>query len=262
MSVSRPDFMLGHMPVGKRPNVRNELKRIRINPLLPLLEKLGYDGVHFTSDDLNRYVEAYQYYYLSMDRYLTEMSVAASYRRQVKDMRRSGPYSNTQRSIADEYKKINRFLEYDMANCLIHARILMDRVAGVAGRFIKCNPHPSFMSFNEHRKFFAKLKEPFHEHEEYAAYIRENTAWFEMPLKTVRDQFVVHSAPKHIHIMAYPSAGYELEYLVMLPNAPAGEKPFSQTKVISVNAIRLSLEIQEFLEWFNDYGIKVRTKIP
>jgi len=260
MPANRPDFMLGHEPVGKRPNIRKELGRIRKDPLKPLLKKLGYDGHHITSDDLNRYVEAYLYYYLSMDRFLTSMSIAARHRRQVKDVVRGGPYTESQRFLANQFKKINRFLEFDLANCLIHSRILLDRVAGVAARIIKCNPHPSFMSFSDHKKFFTKLTVPFGEHEEYANYIRNNTGWFEMPLKTVRDQFIVHSAPKHMHFMAYPDGGYEIEYLVMRPDAPAGEKPFSKTKVITVNPLRLSFEIEGFLEWFNDYGMKALVK--
>jgi hypothetical protein len=77
-----------------------------------------------------------------------------------------------------------------------------------------------------------------------------------MPIKAVRDKFAIHSAPKHMRFLGYPSDGYELDLNIMLPDAPDGEKPFfSKVKMIRINVLRMSYDIETFLKWFNDYGL-------
>ena len=191
------DFIFGHKPLGCRPNIREETNRIRRDPLLPLLEALGYDGIHVISDDMTRYVESYRFYSLSMERYLREMSIAARYSRGPVWVRKSGgtkKYSSAQRKLADEYDSIWKFLEFDITNCVIHTRILLDRVVSIARLFLTADSQPSYTTFSNHKKFFIKLKEPFGKHEAYAKYIREETDWFEMPIKYIRDKFLIHSA--------------------------------------------------------------------
>ena len=252
------DFLLGHEPLNRRPNVREETKRIRRDPLQPLLAALGYDRTRVVSDNMTRYIEAYGFYYLSMERYLREMSVAARYSRGPRWVLKSGgtqKYTLAERKLADEYNLIAKFLELDITNCVIHTRILLDRVISIARHFLPSNQQPSYTSFNNHKKFFLKLTEPFGQHEEYANYIREETDWFEMPIKAVRDKFVMHSAPKHMRFLGFPSGGYELDLSILLPDALDGEKLFSKVKVIRINALRMSYDIETFLTWFNDYGL-------
>jgi len=252
------DFLLGHKPLGRRPNIREEIKRIRRDPLLPLLEELGYDGIHVVSDDMTRYVESYWFYVLSMERYLREMSVAARYSRGPRWVRKSGgteKYTPAQRKLADEYNQIGKFLELDITNCVIHTRILLDRVVSITRRFLTADRQPSYTSFSNHKKFFLKLTEPFGQHEAYAKYIREETDWFEMPIKAVRDKFIIHSAPKHLRFLGYPSGGYELDLNITLPDAPEGNKTFSKVKMIRINALRMSYDVETFLNWLNNYGL-------
>jgi hypothetical protein len=86
--------------------------------------------------------------------------------------------------------------------------------------------------------------------------VRENTDWFDVPIKLVRDKFVVHSSPKHMRFLGYPNGGFELGLTIILPDADATDKPLSKVKWIRVNALRMSYDISKFLEWFNDYGIR------
>src|SRR5271157_1330941 len=81
-----------------------------------------------------------------------------------------------------------------------------------------------------------------------------------MPLKEVRDKFVVHSSPKHMRFLGYPSGGYELDLNIILPAGENGEKPFARVKVIRVNALRLSYDVEAFLNWFCDYGLTALKK--
>jgi hypothetical protein len=256
--MSKPDFLLGHEPVGGRINVRRELRRIRADPMLPLLDLIGTEKFAILSSDKSRYEEAYWFYYLSLDRYLHEMSVAARYSKGPYWVRRSGGkarYTSLDQSLANQYRKAAPFLEYDLVNCLIHSRILLDRVTALARHFLKGKRLPSFTSFNDHRKFFLNLSESYGAHDTYARYIREQTEWFEMPLKAVRDKFVVHAGPKHMRFLGYPDGGWELDLIIILPDSDDPSKPLSKIKHIGVNAIRLSREIQGFLKWFCEYGV-------
>jgi hypothetical protein len=179
-------FMIGHEPYGRRPNIRNELRRMRSDPLHELRLALGDDGHRILSDDLSRYADAYRFYYLSMERFLKAMSVAARYSRGPHWKRRSGgtqSFTKSDQRLAGEFRATGRFLELDLTNCLIHTRILLDRTIALSRTFLNVpGRRPSFTSFSEHKKFFLRLSGPYGEHDEYAKLIREETDWFEVPI--------------------------------------------------------------------------------
>jgi hypothetical protein len=252
--TERPEFVLGHDPMGGRPNIRAEIKRLRRDPLGELIERLGGHKRTVLSNPAGLYQEAYAFYFLSLCRYLREMSVAARYSRGPYWVRRSrGKHTAIQRKLADEFNAIAPFLELDLINCLLHSRILLDRVVGLSRYFLTGKNLPSFTSFNDHKKFFRNHKGTYGAHEEYAEYIRSQTGWFEMPLQFVRDKFVVHAATKHMRSLGYRS-DHELDLAIFLPDDPRSEKPLASVKVISVNALRLSYDIEILLKWFCGYG--------
>ena len=93
-----------------------------------------------------------------------------------------------QRRVASDYHALQPFIGLDFINCLIHARIVCDRAIALARHFIVGQRVPSFNSFHDHKRFFERLKQPYLPHEEYARYFRDETSWFDMPLKPVRDR--------------------------------------------------------------------------
>ncbi|MFZ0884806.1 MAG: hypothetical protein WAN14_15515 [Candidatus Acidiferrales bacterium] len=251
-----PDIVLGHAPIGRRANIRLELRRLRRDPLGELVEAIDGDESPLLGNPRTRYQDAYCFYYLSLDRYLHEMSVAARYSRGPD--RRSGgrqKFNPAQRKLAAQQKQVARFYEYDLVNCLIHSRILLDRVAGISQSFLTGAKLPSFTSFSKHKKFFADLTAPYGLHEEYAQYIRTQTDWFEMPLREVRDKFVVHAAPKHMRFLGYSGGRgeHELDLNIILPD---DKRSLAAVKVISVNALRLAYDMDAFLKWVCQYGLK------
>jgi hypothetical protein len=255
--MEKSQFRMGHDPIGRRPNISAELMRLGRDPLEELLEVIDAGAPHVLSNPRSRYREAYYFYFLSLDRYLREMSVAAGYSKGPKWIRRSGgrqQFSPGQRKLAKQYKQVAPFLEFDLVNCLIHSRILLDRVAGVSQSFLTGHNLPSFTSFTKHKKFFVDLREPYGLHEEYAEYIRKQTDWFEMPLLEVRDKFVVHAAHKHMRFLGYGS-DHELDLVIILPDDVKTEKPLASVKWITVNALRLSYDMEKLLKWMCQYGL-------
>jgi len=249
------NFPLGHRPLGKRPNVRNEIARIKRDPLEPWFEVLRHDLNPVISTDISRYRDAYHLYFLSARRFLTNMSVVARYMASAHYSRKYRvAYTPHERKIADKYREIAPYTELEIINCLIHARILLDRVAAMSSRFLKGGNRPSFNSFSDHKKFFQKLSGPYGEHEPYAGYIRSGTSWFEMPLKVVRDNFVVHSAPKHIRSVVLPN-DFEVELLILKAEGIHPEKPLARATPIIVNVLRMSHDIEGFLDWYCNYAV-------
>lgn len=248
---AKPGFLLGHEPMGLRPNVRSELRRIRRDPMGPLLDALGGSDRWrplFCSLE-SRYQDAYWFYYLSAERYLRAMSVAARYSR-LRDSRGSRRFTLKERVLADAYRHVARFLEYDLVNLLIHSRILLDRVAGLSRRFLAGPRLPSFTSFSDHKKWFCKDPSRGEQWPQYAERIRNQTDWFDMPIKEVRDKFVVHTAPNHMRFLGYPSDGFELDLMILIP-----DRDSSTHKIICVNALRLTSDIETFLSWFCSYAL-------
>lgn len=248
------DWLLGHEPVGRRINVRNELGRIKKNPLDPLIKQLGEPRIAMVSDDFTAYRRAYSNYYLSYSRFLPAMSIAARYSKGPYWVRKvGGKYSASERKIAKRYREIAPYLDYDFTNLIIHTRILLDRAIAFSRFFLKGSMLPSFTSFNDHKKFLRKCS--IEGYTEYRDYICDQTDWFEVPLKLVRDKFIVHASPKHMRFMGYPNGEWELDMNILLP-AGSSERPFEKTRIVRFNAVRLSQEVEEFLEWFGGYASK------
>lgn len=246
--------------IGKRPNVRLEIARVKRDPMQSFFVHIGEEINPFVSSDISRYCDAYQMYFLSVRRFMTSMSIVTRYMNGAHYKRKfGGKYSSYEKAIADKYREVAPYTEFDIANCLLHARILLDRVASISRRFLRGGQLPSFTSFSDHKKFFQRLQGPYGLHEPYAQYLREYTPWFEMPLKEVRDKFVVHSAPKHSRFVGLPN-NWEVELVILRAEGKPPEKPFSKSSPVIVNVLRMSHDIEIFLNWFCAYAINATSK--
>lgn len=254
------DWFLGHKSIEKRINVRKELKRLRVDPLEQFLSLItDLENPVILQDEISLYREAYSFYYLSLERFLPEMSIAIRYNKGAYYVRKyGGKYTDYEAKIAKQYNAISRYLELDFFNCLLHARILLDRVICLSRHFLDTQHQrtPSFTSFNQHKKFFKRLASPYGQHEEYAVYIRSQTNWFDMPLKVVRDKFLIHAGKPHVRTFGYPAGDTELSLVLFIPSGNDASKSLSQVKTINVSIPRLYLEIERFLLWFADYGMR------
>ncbi|HAJ33003.1 MAG TPA: hypothetical protein DCK79_06485 [Candidatus Atribacteria bacterium] len=263
--MNNEKWFQGYKALKKKLNISRELKKFRKDPMEPFFRLLDKEQ-EFTlfADDIYRYREAYNFFYLSLTRFLLEMSIAVRWSNGPYYVRKSrGKYSESQRKLANKYNAISKYLAYDFFNCILHSRILMDKTIGLSRYFITNNQLPSFTSFNNHKKFFKKLKEnneELEQFEDYARCIREETDWFDIPLKIVRDKYLVHAGPKHMRFFGFPGIGHELSLVVVLPAGDEEKKPLSKVNCISVSIPQLANDIQIFLIWFSNYGINCLEK--
>lgn len=254
------DWASGHLGPRARINVRDSIRELRQDPLLPLMAALGGADVRILEDDISRYMEAYDFYSCSVARYLEEMSVAVRWSRGPYFARKYGEkYTEPERVLAARYNMISRYLRVDFFNCLIHARVVLDRVVALSKRFIVGQECPSFSSFNRHRRFFLNGAATCGSHDEYARYFREETDWFEMPLKIVRDKYLVHDGPRHIRAFGY--SGAELGLQIIVPQDPRSDRPLGSVNAILVSIPQLMREMRAFLVWYNDYALRAISRL-
>jgi len=238
-----------HTSVGRRLNFRNEVKRIRENPLSSFLN-LAFTKNDFSSEGL-RFNESYYLYFRAMERALMQISTAVRYRKGPYYVYRyGGKFSPGQKKLADKARSLRPFMELDILTAVLFARILLDMTVGLARKFLSGPRLPSFTSFHNHKKFFLKSPNALPEHIEYSKYMCNNTGWFDSPLKYIRDKFVVHSGSRHSKVF---TIGWEKDDDMLL-NVFYNESDKIQYKRLSI--WQLSYDIQSYLEWFATYGTK------
>ena len=238
-----------HEPLNKRLNVRRELKRIKQDPLERFLDKVFPD--YRIGDARSRYEESYYFYFRAMERALEQVSTTVRYRKGPFYVKKyGGKYGPGQRKTAEKLKKLRPFLELDINTCALQTRILLDRTVALSRSFLVGGTLPSFTSFSDHKKFFIKKPNAIPNNIEYANYMINDTDWFDISIKFLRDKFIVHAGPKHQKGFAI---GWEGDDLAMIIIVTDKECP---TNFINFNVWRLSYDIEKYLTWFGDYGIK------
>ena len=253
--MKNKNWIKGHEWKGKaKINIKKQLHKIGIPPLGPLISYLRRDQslTLMFQNEYTKHFQAYGFYYLSIERFLKSMSITRRWNNSCHWARRNAEkYTDQLKKIASQYNKVRPYLELDFFNCLIHARILLDRSISIRRYFINEKKLPSFTSYNHHKKFFTRMRKRYGKHEEYAKYVREKTAWFDVPLKLIRDKYLVHSGPKHLQIFGWPNT-YELDLTIL----PIKNDEDSKREVIVISIIQLIEDIDVFLNWLCNYGLK------
>lgn len=243
-------------------NVRKVLRQLREEPLGEFLEALVLQNPPSLvfEDEINLYQEAYGFYYLTLDRLLPGMSIARRFLNGPYYVwKYGGRYTPSEKNLAEKFHRSKRYLMLDFANFLLYSRILLDRTIALASNFMQGGNIPSFSSFNNHKKFFLRPDNiPYHGHEKYAVYVREQTDWFDK-LKLVRDKYLVHTQSLHIKNLGQLNGNEDLSLTVILPRGPK-DKPLLKTEWVDINIMDLVYHIQDFLQFFNSYGTEALKK--
>jgi hypothetical protein len=252
------EWIQGSEPVADRLNVRRELGIVRHDPLSALLKAIDRpDHSAVLVDEVARWELAWSYYSLSFRRLIPAIAVTLRWMNGPQWTLKAGRrFSEREKPLVRRYRELRPYLDLDFANFLMHARVLCDRAAGLARYFVRGHPLPSFTSFTEHRAFFAKGRSGGDESARYGADLLTLTTWFEMPLKHVRDKFMVHTGPRHMPFFGQ-GEGQDLELVLIVPDGDNRTRPLERVRIVQVSARRLVREIDAFLRWFADYGTAV-----
>ena len=250
------EWIQGSQPVADRLNVRRELSIVRHDPLAALLQAIPRpDHSALLVDEVARWEQAWSYYRLSFTRLVPAIAVTLRWMNGPQWTQKAGRrFSEREKPLVRRYRELRPYLNLDFANFLMHARILCDRAAGIARYFVRGHPLPSFTSFADHRAFFAKGRFPGSEAAAYGTDLVARTTWFEMPLKHVRDKFMVHTGPRHLPLFGQ-GEGHDLELVLFVPAGDDRARPLERVRLVRVSARRLAREIDDFLRWFAGYGL-------
>jgi hypothetical protein len=251
-----PEMVFGHEPVTESLNVKTESRRFTRDPLHEYLVSIGHDGVINLHDDVGRYAQAFSWYTLCLRRTLEHSSIARRSEAQLRWHPRTVKYSRRQAQTAKGLRSAGPYLEVDYQNLIIHACILLDRTITLSRRFLRGGNLPSFTSFGQHKAFLKLHSEELDPvFRGYSEAMTNTTHWFEIPLKVLRDKYLMHSAEQHLSFFGWSSeCQWDLEMTTIIPASQRQQKPLERVKVIRFSPRRLGRDIETFLSWFSQYA--------
>ena len=251
---THPELVVGHKSVSETLNVHRESQRYETDPLDSLIRTICDESSIFMKGDIGRYLQAYLSYSLSLKRCLEHISVARRYNAEIRYHPRNEKYSKHQKQLSVKRNLIGPYLELDYQNLTIHACILLDRTIAISRRFLSGGKLPSFTSFNKHIEFFSKNPDAIgQKHNEYQKKIVSSLEWYSIPLKVLRDKYLMHSSEKHMSFFGWGKSNWDLELITIIPAQLNQEKPIEKVKAISFTPRRLARDIESFLKWFSAY---------
>jgi hypothetical protein len=251
------DWHSGNTPVNERLNVRREVATFHSDPLHALLAAIRRpDHAGLLTDEVARWGEAFDFYRLSYARLIPAIALQLRWSKGPYWAWKNGKrYTKAEKRVADAHRIVAPYLALDFWNYLLHARILCDRLSGLSRYFVKGHPLPSFTSFADHRHFFERGRCPAPDLVDYGAELIARSEWFAMPLKHVRDKFIVHASPRHVRLFGQ-STDHDYELVLILPEGEDPARPLARTRLVTVSARRLARDIDSLLMWFCAYGLR------
>lgn len=254
---SHPDMVVGHKAISDRLNVRKESRRFGKDPLENLIHTIGDEHAAFSKGDIGRYLQAYSWYILCLKRCLEHISVARRGDAELRYHPRNEKYSKRQKQISVKRNTLGPYLELDYQNLIIHACILLDRTITISRRFLSGGNLPSFTSFNKHIEFLSKKPGALGTtHEEYQEKLSSSSEWYSIPIKVLRDKYLMHSSEQHMAFFGWGESNWDLEMITMIPAKLNQEKPLEKVKVICFTPRQLARDVEGFLTWFSSYWQK------
>lgn len=248
---TQPDLVVGHAAVKESLNVEKESKRFSSDPMAPLIDRLRADSSKLLKDDIDRYLESYSWYLMCLKRCFEHMSISRRWHAEVKYHPKNKKFSERQRLISKRYWEATPYMMLDYQNLILHVCMLLDRSVTLTRRFLSGGALPSFTSFSKHIDFLEKNPGSLAaEHEPYRSLILSCKPWFRVPLKVLRDKYLMHSAEDHMASLVWGESDWDMELVTMIPRVPRQEKPLQDIKVICFSPRRVARDIEAF---FTDY---------
>jgi len=229
-------------------NVNSELKNAKkvLIELVKFKESLSEKN-NSIKNDIELLIEQYSLFYLVCVRLLNNMSILRRYQNGPYFARKyHQKYSKNERKIAEKANLIRKYYILDENDFFIHTRILLDRYAKLSKYFFINENAPSPHSFRKHREFFKneEIYKKIIKHKLYADYIRNNMDWFDIFLKRIRDENIVHINHNFLRLSGFQDSG-EFNIIIL---------PFKKNqKIIHINICDLIRSTIKFSNFFINY---------
>ena len=251
---SHSDMFVGHKPIKDSLNFRIESQRFGKDPMKNLIKAIWNEDASFLLGDIQRYLQAYSWYSLCLKRCLEHISVARRGNAGLRYHPKNGKYSKHQKQIAHKRNTISPYLELDYQNLIIHACILLDRTITISRRFISGKSLPSFTSFNKHMVFLSKNPGALgNDHKDYEDELISSLKWYRIPIKVLRDKYLMHSSEKHMAFFGWGESNWDLELITVVSAKSNQIFSFEGAKWICFTPRQLARDIESFLSWFSKY---------
>ena len=241
------------MPVGESLVLSKELKLLHVDEFESLLSILPGCSSPILVGDVDRCFEAYLLYALSAERYLRELKILLKYQSGAGfKLKSTAKFSDKESKTAKEYHKIKKYIKLDLTNTIIRARILLDKIA-VLSRYLADTPDQwPVRSFADQCKKFKSDGHSFNKEDPYVKYICKETGWFEIPLKLIRDDYIVHRSKPHLaHDGLHWGENNQFTDLIFVVMNHELNGEYAHV-IFSIR--RLIRNLHEFLTWFSGYG--------
>jgi hypothetical protein len=261
---SHPDTVVGHTEITDSLNVRRESRRFESDPLESPIRALGDNiSIAVVHKDVDKYFQAYSWYTLCLRRCFEQISVRRRKNSKLRYHPRNEKYSKRRKQIVDKRNTLRPYLELDYQNLIIHSCILLDRTIAISRRFLSGRKLPSFTSFNKHIDFLRKNSDALGEaHKEYQEKLVSASEWYWIPIRVLRDKYLMHSSERHYSFFGWSENKWDLEMITLIPGI-SNQATQSENRVLPKNlkmirfsARQLAREIEEFLTWFAAYWEK------
>jgi hypothetical protein len=90
---------------------------------------------------------------------------------------------------------------------------------------------------------------------DYAEQLASTTDWYEIPLKILRDKYLMHSAERHMVSFGWSTdKEWDLEMITIISASRNQKKVLEKVKWIRFSPRRLARDVEAFLTWFGEYG--------
>jgi hypothetical protein len=103
------------------------------------------------------------------------------------------------------YEEAKYSLQLDHESFIIYARILMNKASKLAQVLLE-DYNLESNSFNDQKKELFKPHNRPYRNENYAKLVRDETHWFDISLRSYRDDLIMHTVPR-IHVVVQDSLG-------------------------------------------------------
>lgn len=251
-----PSHLLGHEAVEDSLNLNRESREFARDPLLDYCNSFSDSKSTVFIGEIQRYRQSHYWYSMALRRVLEHISLTRRWESSVRFAKATTRHTQYQRLVSSRYRESAPYAYLDYYSLVVYSCMLLDRTIALSRRFLPKEMQPSYTSFSKHRENLLRLRASLSgECLRYALGLIENSDWFNVPLKLIRDKYLMHSSEEHIASLGWPNDNkWDMLLIVLVSATEDRQNWLNRVKCIRLSPRRLARQIQGFLHWFGDYA--------